>query len=262
LRVLDLPDNQLTSLPECIGNLDSLRVLNVEENQLTSLPDEICNLAYLDSLNVGSNQLAALPDSIGTLRRLRWLRAYNNSIQALPNSFANLIELRWLYLQSNSIEALPDGMGNLSNLNELYISTNLLTNLPESIIQLNNIKMNVADNKLCNLSIELEAWLDSNAPYGWRERQNCSNYEIGRFAPGNELLLRVSVNKNITRSELPSYGHVKVTVYSANGKMMNAPVNEYQGAGYHYLFLKESGVVFINIQFGRQSVTKKLTLIN
>ena len=39
--VLNLNENQLTSLPEEIGLMTGLKTLNLDRNQLTSLPEEI-----------------------------------------------------------------------------------------------------------------------------------------------------------------------------------------------------------------------------
>ncbi|XP_013925248.1 PREDICTED: E3 ubiquitin-protein ligase LRSAM1-like, partial [Thamnophis sirtalis] len=52
VKVLDLHDNQLTSLPADIGQLTSLQVLNVEKNVLKALPDSIGDLAQLQTLNL------------------------------------------------------------------------------------------------------------------------------------------------------------------------------------------------------------------
>nr|XP_026652149.1 E3 ubiquitin-protein ligase LRSAM1-like [Zonotrichia albicollis] len=52
VKVLDLHDNQLASLPADIGQLTALQVLNVERNLLKSLPQSIGDLAQLQVLNV------------------------------------------------------------------------------------------------------------------------------------------------------------------------------------------------------------------
>ena len=44
LDSLDLENNQLTTIPESIGNLSSLTYLWIFNNQLTTLPESICNL--------------------------------------------------------------------------------------------------------------------------------------------------------------------------------------------------------------------------
>ena len=50
LKKLYLNDNQLTTLPESIGNLQSLEELWLDNNQFTQLPERICNLQNLQEL--------------------------------------------------------------------------------------------------------------------------------------------------------------------------------------------------------------------
>ncbi|XP_058380087.1 E3 ubiquitin-protein ligase LRSAM1 isoform X11 [Diceros bicornis minor] len=90
IKVLDLHDNQLTALPDDIGQLTSLQVLNVEKNQLTYLPRSIGNLIQLQTLNVKDNKLKELPDTLGELRSLRTLDITENEIQRLPQVLAHV----------------------------------------------------------------------------------------------------------------------------------------------------------------------------
>ena len=76
--------NQLTSIPESIGNLTALRSLELDENELTSLPVGIGNLTALTSLDVSGNQLTSLPDSIGKLTALEMLNLVDNNLENLP----------------------------------------------------------------------------------------------------------------------------------------------------------------------------------
>ena len=57
LTKLNLYYNQLTSLPESIGNLSSLEYLGLDVNQLTSLPESICDIPSSCVIRVHNNQL-------------------------------------------------------------------------------------------------------------------------------------------------------------------------------------------------------------
>nr|XP_019584178.1 PREDICTED: E3 ubiquitin-protein ligase LRSAM1 isoform X3 [Rhinolophus sinicus] len=107
IKVLDLHDNQLTALPEDIGQLTALQVLNVERNQLTYLPHSIGNLTQLQTLNVKDNKLKELPGTLGELRSLRTLDISENEIQRLPQMLAHLRTLETLSLDASSMVYPP-----------------------------------------------------------------------------------------------------------------------------------------------------------
>ena len=55
----------ITQVPTRIcQELTSLRVLSLRSNELTWLPDELGNLVYLEELSVMHNKLAALPGTV------------------------------------------------------------------------------------------------------------------------------------------------------------------------------------------------------
>ncbi|XP_018557425.1 E3 ubiquitin-protein ligase LRSAM1 isoform X3 [Lates calcarifer] len=76
LKVLDLHENKLTSLPEDIGKLALLQILNVEKNRLKALPDSIGDLRLLQTLSLKGNYLSELPSSVGSLHSLRTLDSF------------------------------------------------------------------------------------------------------------------------------------------------------------------------------------------
>ncbi|XP_071981442.1 E3 ubiquitin-protein ligase LRSAM1 isoform X2 [Engystomops pustulosus] len=107
LKVLDLHDNQITSLPADIGQLKSLRVLNVERNVLRALPDSIGDLVQLQTLNVNGNKLKLLPPTIGGLRCLRTLNVSENRLSELPPALANVRTLETLTLDASGMVYPP-----------------------------------------------------------------------------------------------------------------------------------------------------------
>ncbi|XP_060613427.2 E3 ubiquitin-protein ligase LRSAM1 isoform X1 [Anolis sagrei] len=107
VKVLDLHDNQMTSLPADIGQLKSLQVLNVEKNLLKVLPDSIGDLDQLQTLNLKGNRLKDLPTTLGGLRSLRTLDVSENLVQTLPLAIAHIRTLETLTLNASSMTYPP-----------------------------------------------------------------------------------------------------------------------------------------------------------
>ncbi|NWH47359.1 LRSM1 ligase, partial [Fregata magnificens] len=103
VKVLDLHDNQLASLPADIGQLTSLQVLNLERNLLKCLPQSIGDLAQLQMLNVKGNKLKELPATMSGLRSLRTLDISENMLQELPRVLAHIRTLEMLTLDASSM---------------------------------------------------------------------------------------------------------------------------------------------------------------
>ncbi|XP_058709897.1 E3 ubiquitin-protein ligase LRSAM1 isoform X2 [Poecile atricapillus] len=107
LKVLDLHDNQLASLPADIGQLTALQVLNLEKNLLKSLPQSIGDLAQLQVLNVKGNKLRELPRSVSSLQSLQALDVSGNVLQELPRVLAHARSLQTLTLDASAMTYPP-----------------------------------------------------------------------------------------------------------------------------------------------------------
>ena len=103
LLELHLKNNQLSSINQLrqfmIKNeflSSTLRVLELQNNQLTSLPLQINNLTSLTSLSISNNRLENLPDQFAIeLKTLRDLDLSHNLLSSFPNlsSLPNLLRL-------------------------------------------------------------------------------------------------------------------------------------------------------------------------
>ena len=158
LKELDLSyNNKLLTLPESIGDLKSLTNLGIRV-EISTLPESIVELSSLKELKLSSNDFSTLPESI-TLTKLKSLEKLElcysgilgpyRSLTTLPESIGNLTSLKELSLIEILLESLPESIGNLKSLKELTLKKNQLVSLPESIGNLTSLeKLDLEANSL------------------------------------------------------------------------------------------------------------------
>lgn len=139
LKILTLYNNNLSTIPQAIGNLKDLQSLRIDDNYISTLPKSIGNLTSLKSLWAQYNNLSSLPVTIGNLKNIEVLWLQKNNITHLPESLGNLGSLKKLWLRCNHLKNLPKSIGNLRNLEKLRLGDNNLTILPESLGNLHSI---------------------------------------------------------------------------------------------------------------------------
>jgi len=103
LRWLILTDNQITDLPETLGQCTRLQKLALAGNQLTYLPSSMSALHNLELLRISANQLTEFPTQLLALPKLAWFAFSGNPfcqnhlhIQTIPeitSSDYNLLEV-------------------------------------------------------------------------------------------------------------------------------------------------------------------------
>ncbi|XP_011313916.1 E3 ubiquitin-protein ligase LRSAM1 isoform X1 [Fopius arisanus] len=109
LTVLDLSDNEFTSLPSEISFLTSLEELYLQNNGLRKLPEELTELPNLISLNLSNNKLKSLPETMGNLKTLNILDiSKNQGITQLPKSLALAERLVHVNLDGLTLSYPPD----------------------------------------------------------------------------------------------------------------------------------------------------------
>jgi len=96
LEKLYLYENQLTELPQSIGNLTNLKYLYLYENQLTELPESIGNLTKLEYLGLERNnwKKPVPKEIIFKMIRNRINRNVVEKIIEMNNSIPNKSNLR------------------------------------------------------------------------------------------------------------------------------------------------------------------------
>ena len=77
-RWLILTGNQISKLPNSIGQLTKLEKLALAGNQLTELPTSMENCHALQLIRLSANQLTALPDFLLNLPKLAWIAFAGN----------------------------------------------------------------------------------------------------------------------------------------------------------------------------------------
>lgn len=116
--------NQLTAIPEWVGQLSQLRWLFAAANQLTTLPPQIGLLRNLQVLYIGGNPLISLPESLGQLTNLRALCAMRATLTAVPDSLGQLKKLKILDLAHNQLQSLPESLERITGLTYLGLEGN------------------------------------------------------------------------------------------------------------------------------------------
>ena len=140
IKRLTISDNLSTFPLEILTLADSLEILDISNNNLSSLPEEITQLTKLKILFASNNQFKTLPKVLGRCQNLEMVGFKSNQINQVPADSLPL-KLRWLILTGNRIEILPDTLGERPLLQKLALAGNQLSALPENMDQLINLEL-------------------------------------------------------------------------------------------------------------------------
>ncbi|XP_049931895.1 disease resistance protein RPV1-like isoform X2 [Nymphaea colorata] len=138
LVILDLDKTNMAP----IWRLSSLEVLNISRCWgFSSLPERLGELESLKKLDLSFTRIKRLPDSICRLSSLEMLVLEGTQLHSLPEGLGDMESLKNIDLQMTCIEVIPDSIGQLTNLVELSLGRSYrLDSLPESICQLKLLK--------------------------------------------------------------------------------------------------------------------------
>ncbi|XP_076753627.1 leucine-rich repeat 47 [Xylocopa sonorina] len=172
---LHLVGLQRKSFDRQILKLQSLRILNLSNNQISSLPKELGTLHHLQELILSENRLHKTLkwvwlDQAAIRSSLKLLDISNNLLKKLPEQVGKLNGLVNLKANQNMLLYLPQSIGKLPNLKYLDVSKNNLHCLPGSMRNLRLVSLDVSDNKFQSVDLFSTCKLDIPSLTEWAAR--------------------------------------------------------------------------------------------
>lgn len=135
LEVLDLTDNNLSSLPDDFYRFKKLKRLFLSNNQFNHIPKVLAKLPELSMIGIRNNQIKTFEENSLPLST-RWLILTDNELTSLPNSIGDLKSLQKCMLSGNKLSFLPQTFTKCINLELLRISANKLEVFPILLLSL------------------------------------------------------------------------------------------------------------------------------
>jgi Leucine-rich repeat (LRR) protein len=170
LRILKLPTNHLSSLPDNIGTLgNTLKTLALTQNDIRTLPESMNTLKTLTTVRLSFNKIVSLVP-LSDLPKLTNIEAMNCQIKFLPSNLTmlanlnlqsnNITDINYLHklistklsilnLGNNQIDMIPPKIPEFApTLTNLQLNNNLLFYFPSGILLLTSLTVaNIANNK-------------------------------------------------------------------------------------------------------------------
>ncbi|CAI5473326.1 unnamed protein product [Closterium sp. Yama58-4] len=135
--------SNLENLPESISAMGALTSLILDGGYFSSVPEDIGQLQTLVTVKLFSIRLLHLPDSFGQLGQLKELTIYEcYDLFELPASFTNLSSLESLLIYGgSSLTYLPLGFEKLTKLRRLELLNCAMLYLPDGFGELPNMEI-------------------------------------------------------------------------------------------------------------------------
>jgi Leucine-rich repeat (LRR) protein len=121
LEVLNLSGNRLQALPTDLARLKKLRILFCSHNIFTTLPEVVGECESLEMVGFRANAIEAVP-AASLPKRLRWLILTENRIQQLPAELGYCQQMQKLMLSGNHLAKLPESLAGCGNLELLRVA--------------------------------------------------------------------------------------------------------------------------------------------
>lgn len=157
LEILDLSNNQLSTLPAEIAHLHKLKIFFASNNRFNTMPEVLGNCPELEMIGFKANQIVHVPEN-ALPPKLCWLILTDNRIETLPDSLGLRPRMQKLALAGNRLTSLPQTMRHLENLELLRISANQLTECPNQLLDLPKLAwFAFAGNPFCQTDLSIDS---------------------------------------------------------------------------------------------------------
>ena len=133
LEVLDLTDNNLSSLPNDFEQFKKLKRLFLSNNQFNHVPKVLAKLPNLSMIGMRNNKIKIFEENSLPLTT-RWLILTDNELEFLPEFIGDLKLLQKFMLSGNKLAFLPNSINKCTNLELLRIAANNLTSFPTALL--------------------------------------------------------------------------------------------------------------------------------
>ena len=135
LEVLDLTDNNLSTLPDDFYRFKKLRRLFLSNNKFDHVPKVLAKLPNLSMIGIRNNQIKIFEENSLPLST-RWLILTDNELEVLPDFIGDLKLLQKFMLSGNKLKSIPKSIEKCTNLELLRIGANKLTSFPKVLLSL------------------------------------------------------------------------------------------------------------------------------
>ena len=130
LQRLNLQNNMLSAVDDCIFQLTTLVNLDVSGNLLRSITGLFSALSEMVACDISNNKIAFQENDFQGASRLQSLNISKNSVDEFPESVGCLCSLQSLSANHCRICVIPASFLLLSQLNDLSLDGNLISYLP------------------------------------------------------------------------------------------------------------------------------------
>ena len=201
VRLLDIYDSTLCSIPQEIVNLKNLGGLSINGSKcITGIPVEITSLDKLQILHISNTSISEMPNQLCQMKNLKYLRLVNNNFEEIPVCLP-LMKLEELDMSFNYLTSVPRYIDQLKTIYSLDLSNNKLTVFPKEICELNNLqKLDLYGNNIDLIPAYIEKLYRTLTYLGLGNNQisEANLKELERLLPYTKIDTTTRTKENIT----------------------------------------------------------------